>query len=277
MRSYSVEAFILRLRPLGEADRILTLFSRERGKLSAVAKGVRKTASKFGARLEFFARSRLALHEGRSLDIITGAELVAGAWERLVDPDVFALASYVAEIIDGLCEPDMPVLDVFDLVVELQSALIEIPAGGQQLHDATLALRPVFDLRLLGALGFGLELDACARCGAPLGKRPFAGGRAALSAEMGGLVCRSCLDAVASGADEVPRELEVTRISSADFGMLRDARELPLADARELPELASLARVTRAFVQHHLGRASRSLASASSKGRKRSRIAGSRR
>jgi len=97
MKSYSVEAFVLRMRPLGEADRILTLFSRERGKLTGVAKGVRKTQSKFGARLEFMARSALLLHTGRSLDVITSARLVSGAWEQLVIPEVYSLASYLAE------------------------------------------------------------------------------------------------------------------------------------------------------------------------------------
>jgi DNA repair protein RecO (recombination protein O) len=260
VKSYSVEAFVLRLRPLGEADRILTLFSRERGKVSAVAKGVRKTASKFGARLEFFARSRLTLHEGRSLDTITGAALVADIWERLVHPDVFALASYAAEVIDGLSEPDMPVPEIFDLLVELQAAMAVVPVEGTAI--ATEAVRAAFDLRLLSALGFALELDACARCGAVLGRRPFAGGRAALSPEAGGLVCRNCLDAGANAADEVRRELGIVRLTSAEFEFLRDARDLPLIDAVELPELARLSRSTQAFVQHHLGRTSRSLSSA---------------
>jgi DNA repair protein RecO (recombination protein O) len=262
VKSYSLDAFVLRLRPLGEADRILTLFSRERGKSSAVAKGVRKTASKFGARLDFFTRSRLTLHEGRSLDVITGAALVSGGWERLVQPDVYAFASYVAELLDGLSEPDLAVPEVFELLEELQSALFEKRADALPEKESTSALRPVFDLRLMGALGFGLELDACVRCGSELGRRPFAGGRAMLSPEAGGLVCRACLDAGADGADEVRRDLGVVRLSAHEFEMLRDARALPFGDAMEMPELAPLSRATQAFVQHHLGRTSRALSSA---------------
>jgi DNA repair protein RecO (recombination protein O) len=264
VKSYAVEAFVLRMRPLGEADRILTLFSRERGKLSAVAKGSRKTQSKFGARLEFFARSQLTLHAGRSLDVITSASLVAGAWERLVDPDVYSFASYVAEVIDGMCELEMPLPDLYELLVELQGAMETsgVDAGG---------LRAVFDLRVLSALGFGLELDACARCGAVLGRRPFAGGRAALSPEAGGLVCRQCLDSGSGGDGEMRRDLSVVRITSSEFELLKSARDLPFADVAELPELAPLARVTEAFVQHHLGRASRALSAARGKVQVRSR------
>src|SRR5215471_14364760 len=126
MKSYAVEAFVLRLRPLGEADRVLTLFSRERGKLSAVAKGSRATRSKFGARLDFFARSRLTLHAGKSLDIITGAALLRNAWDQLVDPDVFASVGFVAEVVDGLCEPDLAVGEIYGLLCEFQ----DVVAGG---------------------------------------------------------------------------------------------------------------------------------------------------
>jgi len=238
------------MRPLGEADRILSLFSRERGKLSAVAKGIRRTKSKYGARLDFFARSQVTLHAGRSLDIITGATLVGGMWERIVDPDVFAYLSYVAEVVDGLSEPDFAVPEVFELLCELQAALAEHGPG---------PLRATFDLRLLAALGLRPELDACVRCGALLGKRPLAGGRAALSPEAGGLVCAACLTAGAADAGESRRDLDVIRIGAEDFQRLRTAGSLPLVEAAAQPALARLARVTHAFVQHHLGRRAKAL------------------
>jgi DNA repair protein RecO (recombination protein O) len=259
MKSYSVEAFVLRMRPLGEADRILTLFSRERGKLTAVAKGVRKTQSKFGARLEFMARSQLSLHCGKSLDVITGARLLDSAWERLVDPDVFSLASYVAETIDGMCELDMPVPELFEILCEFQEALGS--AGAPVLGARPLqALRVVFDLHLLGALGFAPELDACVRCGSPLGHRPFAGGRAALAPEAGGLVCRRCLDAGSSDDGEMRRDFGIVRLSAAEFALLRAARELSFVEALSMPALAGLARASHAFVAQHLARASKTLA-----------------
>lgn len=245
MKSYRVEAFVLRRRNLGEADRILTLFSRERGKLDAVAKGARKTTSKFGARLDFFQLSRIELHAGRSLDLVTGATALSTLWKELTEPDSFAFASYVAEAIDAVSEPDLPVEEVFDLLFELHSALkAGIPVA---------RLRAAVDLRLLRALGLSPELDACARCGAPLGKRPLSGGRAALSVHSGGLLCRNC----ALTARSEPGGVQ--SLSAAQFATLRAVRALSFAALPVAAEDDALASVTQAFVQYHMGRRSKSL------------------
>lgn len=264
MKSYTVEAFVLRLRPLGEADRILTLFSRERGKLHAVAKGSRKMQSRFGARLDFFNRVSLQLHAGRSLDVITGAQtVIAGrapnAWERLVEPEAFALASYVGEVIDALSEPDLAVPDLFDLVCELQAAI------GQGIAPAILA--PVVDLRLLAALGLAPELDACARCGTPLGNRPLAGGRCRLSPSSGGLVCRRCgIEAAQLGAGG-SAGVQLTA-SSAELRALRSLRAIPLTALHDHRELAGLRRLTQPFVEYQLGRRSKALSVGDGGGRR---------
>ena len=253
MKSYNVEAFVLRLRPLGEADRILTLFSKERGKLHAVAKGSRKPQSKFGARLDFFNRVSLSLHAGRSIDVLTGAHsIITGppVWERLVEPETFALASYVAEVIDALSEPDLAVPDIFDLLVELQTAI------AQGLDPAVLA--PAIDLQLLAALGLGVEMDSCARCGSPLGERPLAGGRCQLSPASGGLVCHRCsVESVPLGSGTHTDEL--LRASSAELRALRSLRRTPLRALAALPQIAGLRRFTRPFVEYQLGRRSRAL------------------
>lgn len=270
MKSYSVEAIVLRMQPLGEADRILTLFSRERGKLRAVAKGVRRTQSKFGARLDFFSRANMALHTGRNLDVITSAASIAGVWEALVDPDVYAFVSYVAEVVDGLSEPGLPVPEVYDLLCEIEGVLADGRAkaemepvesrAARDLGRVVESLRPVFDLKLLAALGFGIGLDACARCGTPLGRRPFAGGRAALSPEAGGLVCRRCLDLGSGDEDDTHRTFTIVRTTPAEFELLRRATDVAFTDALEEPELGRLARITQAFVQYQLGHSSRALA-----------------
>ena len=254
MKSFQVEAFVLRLRPLGEADRILHLFSRERGKLHAVAKGVRRPRSKFGARLDLFSRTQLTIHAARSLPIITAARQVGNAWERMVDPDAFAACSYAAEVVDALCEPDLPVSDLFDLFAELQDALL---AGARP--DALL---PAFDLRALGALGFSPELDACTRCGAPLGKRPLAHGRARLSPDGGGLICERCYQAERTQA----APSGIFNVSARELALLRDLRCTALREAAEanLPAalLHRLARTTHAFVEFNMGRSSRALKAA---------------
>jgi DNA repair protein RecO (recombination protein O) len=264
VKSYTVEAFVLRLRPLGEADRILTLFSRERGKLHAVAKGSRKTQSRFGARLDFFNRVSLVLHAGRNLDVITGAQTVIelgarNAWDRLVEPEAFALASYVGEVIDALSEPDLAVPELFDLLCELQAAI------GEGVAPAILA--PSIDMRLLGALGLAPELDACARCGTALGNRPLAGGRCRLSPASGGLVCRRCsVEASQLGAGgSAGVQLSA---SSAELRALRSLRATPLMALREHREIAGLRRLTQPFVEYQLGRRSKALSVGDAKGRR---------
>jgi DNA repair protein RecO (recombination protein O) len=250
VKSYTVEAFVLRLRPLGEADRILTLFSRERGKLHAVAKGSRKTQSRFGARLDFFNRVSLTLHVGRSLEVVTGARSVADAWQQLVEPETFGLASYVAEVIDALVEPDLAVPDLYELLAELHAA---IGAG-----VAADRLAPAVDMRLLGALGLSPELDACARCGSALGGRPLAGGRCRLSPGSGGLVCKRCsVDETQLGAGGA-QGASMTA-SAAELSALRSLRSVPLEALREHPEIAGLRRLTRPFVEYQLGRRSKAL------------------
>jgi DNA repair protein RecO (recombination protein O) len=254
VKTYTVEAIVLRRRPLGEADQILTLLSRERGKISAVAKGARKTQSKFGARLDFFNRAIITLHAGRSLEIVTGASSVGGAWERIVEPDAFAFASYVAAAIDDLCESGMAVPELFDVVRETHEALSAGISPG--------AIAAAVDLHVLAALGLAPELAACARCGDQLGRRPLAGGRATLSPFAGGLICRRCA--------QDPALVEVSRrpgeqplmVTSRELAALRTLASADLADLAGHEAFASLASITHPFVLHHLGQRSRSLLAA---------------
>lgn len=273
MRSYTVEAFVLRLRPLGEADRALTLFSRERGKLHAAAKGARKARSKFAGRLDFFRRAFITLHSGRSFDVVTGvrsvpgARLNADAWRYLVEPEAFALASYAAEVIDALSEPDLAVPDLFDLLCELEATI----AAGKPVAP----LGPALDLRLLGAFGLAPELDGCARCGSSLGARPLAGGRAALSPESGGLICRRCAIEQPAGSKDASLRAKSHTVSAsaAELRALRALRGMPLAQVAEHAELAGLRRITRAFVEYQLGRRSRALSVEDARVRRRASAA----
>jgi DNA repair protein RecO (recombination protein O) len=254
VKTYTVEAIVLRRRPLGEADRILTLLSRERGKISAVAKGARKTQSKFGARLDFFNRAIITLHAGRSLDIVTGASSVGGAWERLVDPDAFAFASYVATAIDDLCEPGMAIPELFEVLCRTHDALSAGISPG--------AIAAAVDLHILGALGFAPELAACARCGDELGRRPLAGGRATLSPFAGGLICRRCAqDPALVEVSRRPGEQSLT-VSARELAALRAIASAELGGLAGHEAFASLATITHPFVRHHLGKRSRTLLAA---------------
>lgn len=170
---------MLRARPLGEADRIIRLFTSERGKLDAVAKGVRRAKSHFAGRLEFGNECELQMHHGRSLDVIVSADIVHAPWERLVEPERFATAQLVAELIDAFCEPDLAVPEIYGL---LSGALSAIAAS-----ETPRALVPRFSLRLLASLGIEPPVDACIRCG-----KGFEREQAWVDPQAGGFICASC-------------------------------------------------------------------------------------
>ena len=181
-RSSSTDAIVLRARPLGEADRVYTLLTRERGKVDAVAKGARRPRSALGGRLEPLAEVRVALHRGRSLDIITEARTIMSYWNGLVRPDALATASLFAETVDMFCEPDLALPEIY--------ALLAGAIGAVAASASPAGLVPRFQLRLLHALGLAPADDACVRCG--LG---FDEHGAHLDLEAGGLGCARCYGA----------------------------------------------------------------------------------
>ncbi len=130
-RSSSTDAIVLRARPLGEADRVYTLLTRERGKVDAVAKGVRRPRSAMGGRLEPLAEVRVALHRGRSLDVITEVRTIASYWDGLVRPDALATASLFAETIDLFCEPELALPEIYALLAGAIGAVAASAVAGR--------------------------------------------------------------------------------------------------------------------------------------------------
>lgn len=223
---------MLRARNLGEADRIFTLFTDERGKVHAVGKGVRRPKSQLAGRLEFVAEVGLGMHRGRTLDVITSADRVARPWTRIVDPAAFATAHLMAELIDAFCEPDLPLPDVYAL---LRGAIRALAVA-----DEPARLVPRFELRLLGALGVGPQCGACVHCDDPL-----AAAAAWADVEAGGLACAGCRPHAADALALEPHDV-------ANFRGLAAVR----GDA-VTPVLQATAAATRAvdgFLTWHLGR-----------------------
>jgi DNA repair protein RecO (recombination protein O) len=181
-RSATTDAIVLRARPLGEADRVYTLLTRLRGKVDAVAKGVRRPRSSMAGRLEPLAEVRVALHKGRSLDVITEARTVRSYWTGLTRPDALATASLFAETVDLFCEHDLALPEIYAL---LAGAVAAVAAS-----DAPATLVPRFQLRLLHELGLAPADDACVRCG---GGFDLHG--AWLDLDAGGLGCERCYGA----------------------------------------------------------------------------------
>jgi DNA repair protein RecO (recombination protein O) len=173
---------VLRARNLGEADRIYTLFTKLHGKIDAVGKGVRRTKSSLGGRLELLTESTMTLHKGRSLDIITSAVTVKSHWLAFTEPRTLAAASLIAEIVDMFCEPELPMGEIYDLLANAALAM-----AGSALPSA---LVPRFELRLLHALGLAPPDDACIRCGGGFNEHG-----AWVDIDAGGLGCESCYGA----------------------------------------------------------------------------------
>lgn len=178
--SLKTEAVVLRSMRYGEADRILHLYTPQRGRLSGIAKGVRKTRSRFGGRLEPFCRVELVLHEGRSdLLTVTGAQTIA-PYSRLrshgATIDAAARACDAVNRLFGEAEPSEP---VYHLLCN-EMALLDADTAHAG-HSNQLAFR----LKLLVAGGFAPYLAACASCG----ERDHLVG---FSGAAGGVVCASC-------------------------------------------------------------------------------------
>ncbi|QKT07718.1 DNA repair protein RecO [Gordonia sp. X0973] len=186
MRFYRDEAVVLRQHKLGEADRIITLLTSQHGLVRAVAKGVRRTRSKFGARLEPFAHIDVCLYPGRNLDTITQVQSLDALADAIVaDYGRYTTACAVLETAERLAgEERAPAPDLHRLTVGALRALAAQTRENQLILDAFL-------LRAMHCAGWMPALDICARCATPGPHRAF-------HVAAGGAVCVHCRPAGAA-------------------------------------------------------------------------------
>lgn len=149
IRSYKTEGIIIRRKNFGEADKILTIFSKHYGKIRAIAKGVRKPTSRKAGVLELFNHCRLVLHKGKNLDIISEAEIIDSfsSWRK--DLLKVQLAFYFGELVDKLTAEEQKNKVVFEL---LKNSLKSLGKRGENF----LILAKNFEMSLLNELGFGI-------------------------------------------------------------------------------------------------------------------------
>ena len=226
------EAIVLRSLRYGEADRILHLFTPHRGRVSAIAKGVRRARSRFGGRLEPFFRLDLVLHEGRSdLLTVTGAETISPHARLREDAGALDAAARSCDAVSRLFETSDPNPPVFGLLAT-QLDLLDAGAGGGTSH-ATQANQLAFRLKLLLAGGFAPHLAGCAVCGEGEHLAGFSGAA-------GGVVCGAC-------------EGSGFPLTEEAHGFMVEALGRPLAEAPRAGERA-LRQAERAIletVEHH--------------------------
>jgi DNA repair protein RecO (recombination protein O) len=235
MPTYRDEVVVLRTHKLGEADRILTLLSRRHGKVRAVAKGVRRTSSRFGARLEPFMVADVQLYRGRNLDVVQQASSI-GAYgaEIAAHYDRYTAAHAMVEAADRLNEAEATAQQYLLLVGGLRAL-----ARGEH------APRSVLDsylLRVMALSGWAPALGECARCSA-------AGPQEWFVAQLGGTVCGSCAPTGAA------------RLHPETSSLLRAlmAGEWDLVDAATDGATAAASGLIAAYAQWHLERGIRSL------------------
>jgi DNA repair protein RecO (recombination protein O) len=233
---YRDAGIVLRTQKLGEADRIVTLLTRSRGRVRAVAKGVRRTRSKFGARLEPFMVVDVQCYEGRSLDTITQAETLAPYGDPIArDYLTYTAATVMLETAERLTEEGEPAPQQFRMLAGGLSSL----AGGE--HDPRLVL-DAYLLRSLAVAGWAPSFCDCAQCGAP-------GPHLAFSIASGGSVCPSCRQPGSAAPHRCTMEL-LSALLTGDWA---------LADASEAQHRREGSGLVSAFLQWHIERGVRSL------------------
>ncbi|WP_166983712.1 DNA repair protein RecO [Paramicrobacterium fandaimingii] len=240
MPIYRDEGVVLRTHKLGEADRIVTLLTRQHGKVRAVAKGIRRTSSRFGSRLEPFMVADLQLYEGRSLDTITQAETL-GAYGQIIaaDYDSYTAANVMVETADKITESDTNRQQYLLLLGALRSL-------SRAEHAPAMTLDSYL-LRALSLAGWAPSFIDCARC-----QRP--GPHETVVVQMGGVVCVDCAPTGSPKIDVPTREL---------LGSLL-AGEWNIVDAADAAVRTRASGLVAAYVQWHLERGIRSYAHLSS-------------
>jgi DNA repair protein RecO (recombination protein O) len=234
-RTFRTEAIVLRRKDFGEADRVLTLFTPEAGKIRALAKGVRKPASRKAGHLELYTRSNLLLAKGREMDIITQAETVEAYRPLREDLLRSSYGSYCVELLDRFTPDEAENKPLYDLLARALGWLAEA-------RDLALATR-YYELQLLGMAGYQFELFRC-----------VAGGETITAEDQyfnpaeGGVICPRC-------GENRPGAFP---ISLGALKVLRHMIRSPYEAVRELKLRstvhAELERVTQRAITYHLER-----------------------
>ncbi|NPV46032.1 MAG: DNA repair protein RecO [Armatimonadetes bacterium] len=240
MPTYNATGITLGAHKYGDAARVVTFFTRERGKVEATARGIGKPGSKLAAAVEPFTLSRLQFAEGRDLDRLTQAEVLQGYVPLRQDMRRYAYGAALLELTALTTEPGQAVPDLFEALVAALAAL----AGATDLELIFWA----YTLRLLQTQGNAPEIEHCVHCGARIT------GQVWHLAVEGGFVCRDCS----------PQSNGRAQVSGAAVGALRGLVTLPFdrLDRLSLSQgvRREVGRVIRAHLSYHVSGELRSLA-----------------
>lgn len=232
---YKDEGIVLKTIKLGEADRIVTLYTRESGKVRAVAKGIRKTKSRFGGRLEPFTRAQLLIYRGRNLDTITSADILTSFDGVRRDYLKLTSAAALVDIVEKITPDREAASDIYSLLCGGLGALAD--GGG-------CAVVPGFLVKLLSISGYHPSLSVCAGCGDPQELGAF-------SPAFGGVVCRSCWH----------QDRDAIRLSAQHIASMSSLLGSELGTEKMEDTMTfEVTQVLRRYAEYHLERPLKSLA-----------------
>ncbi|MBO8136706.1 MAG: DNA repair protein RecO [Desulfotomaculum sp.] len=243
MKLYKVEAVVLRLKNMREADKLITIFSRENGKQRVVAHGVSKAASRKRGAVQPFCHSRLLLYRGKELDSISQSENITFFPHLRSHLEKMTLALYICELVDGLSPEGQSNESLFILLLTtlgwLDRPFVDMSQAEQIIAG--------FELKMLGLMGYLPELGCCVNCGQLLT------GKIAFSVNLGGAVCGRC-----RASDTQALEINYQTIKL--MHQLLVTRPGDLAKIKIKPVIFNeLKRILKALTRNYLERRAKSL------------------
>ena len=220
MRTFSSEGIILKRVDFGEADRLVTIFTKNKGKITSLAKGIRKMGSRRSGNVELLNKAKLSFVQSKSLPILTEAESVQTFPRLKEDLRKIGLAYYLIELVDQFFHDGQESYKTYDLLSEALNLINEL-----ELEKSEIVVR-AFELKLLSIVGYQPSLQLCVKC---LEKLEPNGNY--LSPEAGGLLGRSC---VSDNISEKP-------VSKEEIKLIRFALEKPFLETIKIKVPSNLA------------------------------------
>lgn len=237
MPPYKTEAINLKTSPFGEADKILTLFTREYGKIKAIAKGARRPGSKFGGRLEILAHNQFLLASGRDLDVVSQCETINSFYSIRKNPEKLASSIYLIKLIDGSTVEGQKNSKLFDILL----------GSLKLLEEGTLprVLAKIFEIELIDVEGFFPVLDRCVKCGKKIKVAPK---KVKFNLTLKGILCSSCSKKILGGIE----------IPYFDILLMLKIKGTPLPELKDLvideKTLERLDLTLSPYISDHIGR-----------------------
>ncbi len=243
-RLYRVQAIVLKRSDWGEADRLLTLLTPDRGKLRAIAKGARKPSSRKSGHVELFTHTHLLLAKGKHFDIITQADTLDAFLPLRENLERVGYAYYLAELVDKFLEEGTENRASFNLLLGALAALSE-PTTAPDL------LARFFELRLLQYAGYRPQLFHCAQCGKPI--QPTEN---YFSAEAGGVLDPECLQTPRAHLAEHVYDAQVISLDALKLLRYLQTREWETVRGLRVPgaAMAQVEALMLHYITHHLER-----------------------